>query len=580
MWFIGFSKANCKHCYACVRKCPVHAIRVRNEQAQIIKERCIVCGRCFKVCPQNAKLIKSEKEMVKHYIRGTKKVVASVAPSFAAVFGKYSNKLPTALKILGFDHVEEVVLTSDPIIDEYEKYANKDDDNTYITSFCPSINNLIEKYYSKLSKNIIQVAAPAVFHGRVLKEKYGKDTRVIFIGPCLAKKSDGHNLDSIDLVLTFEELKKWLIEENINLEELEEQPFEYISKEKRLLPLTGGPTSCIEFKNLRKSIIQVDGIKDCMQVLDEVNKGKFKNTLLEMSSCRHSCIGGSGMPDDDINCYERRENLKEYVKSYYDRYNEIYENIVYDEIVIDKDISYGIEHVSIYKETGKEEVLLNKPSIEGLIKILQSMGKYEKIDELNCGSCGYHTCREKAIAVYNNMAEASMCLPFMREKAEDLNNIIFDMTPNIIAMINPKLQFVKLNPAAEEFFEISTNKAKGLPIGMFLEEEKFKKVIETKKTIFKERTNINQNNATVIESIIWLEKNQLMLWIADDITKDEKRQEKIQNMKIDAVNMAQKVINKQMTVAQEIASLLGETTAETKVTLTQLKNIIQEEDGL
>lgn len=570
MWFTSLSKANCKNCYACIRVCPVHAIKVKNEQAQIIKERCIVCGKCFKRCPQNAKSIKSEKEMVKHYINGRKKVVASVAPSFAAVFGKYSNKLPKALKILGFDYIEEAVSVIDPIIDEYEKYANKPGDDTYITSFCPSVNNLIQKYYTDLVKNIIPVASPSIFHGRALKDKYGKDTKVVFIGPCLAKKADGHDENSIDIVLTFEELQKWLKEENINLEKLEEEPFDYISKEKRLLPIIGGPTNKVESKNPKRSIVQIDGIKDCIRVLEEVRQGKFKNTLLEMNSCRHSCIDGSGMPDDRISYYERRENLKQYVKSYCEDKNKDGQELVSNKYL----------NVSIDKEFLPTEVLLKQPSSEKLTEILNNMGKYEKSDELNCGSCGYKTCKEKAVAVYNNMAEINMCLPFMREKAEDLTNIIFGMTPNIIAIIDKEFDIVKLNPTAEQFFEIASQKAKGLPVAMFLEEGTFRKVKETKKNVFKEKTILNQNKATVIQSIIWLEKNQVMLWIADDITKDEKLQEKMQNMKIDAINMSQKVINKQMTVAQEIASLLGETTAETKVTLTQLKKLIQEEGSI
>ena len=569
MWFMEISKANCKNCYACIRVCPVHAIKVENEQAQIIKERCIVCGKCFKRCPQNAKLIKSEKEMVKHYINGRKKVVASVAPSFASVFGKDSNKLPKALKSLGFDYIEETVSAIDPIIDEYEKYANKPGDDTYIISFCPPINNLIEKYYTDLVKNIIPVLSPAVFHGRVLKEKYGKDAKVVFIGPCLAKKTDGHDENSIDIVLTFEELEKWLKEENINLELLEEEPFDYISKEKRLLPIIGGGTKVIEDGNAKRSIILVDGIKDCIKVLEEVRNGKFKNTLIEMNSCIHGCIDGAGMPYDDVSCYERKEKLKQYVKSCYDNNTKGC-----------KKISDKISNTSVYKEFLPNEVLLNQPSSEKLAEILNNMGKYEKSDELNCGSCGYKTCKEKAVAVYNNMAEINMCIHFMREKAETLTNVIFDMTPNTIAIIDRELEIVQLNPAAEQFFDISSQKAKGLPVAMFLEEGIFEKVKESKTNIYKSRTILSQNKATVIQSIIWLEKNQVMLWIADDISKDIELQEKMQNMKIDAINMAQKVINKQMTVAQEIASLLGETTAETKVTLTQLKKLIQEEGNI
>lgn len=210
---------------------------------------------------------------------------------------------------------------------------------------------------------------------------------------------------------------------------------------------------------------------------------------------------------------------------------------------------------------------------------MKSMGKHDKNDELNCGSCGYHTCKEKAIAVYNDMAEVNMCLPFMRERAENLTNIIFDMTPNMIAIINKNLEIVQLNPAAEKFFDITNKKAIGLPILMFLDENKFENIKKNKINTYKEKVVLEYNQSTIIQSIIWLEKNQVMLWIADDITKDEKLQQSIQNMKIDAINMAQKVINKQMTVAQEIASLLGETTAETKVTLTQLKNLIQEDNS-
>ena len=419
MWFMEISKANCKNCYACIRECPVHAIKVENEQAQIIKERCIICGECLKRCPQNAKLIKSEKEMVKHYINGKKKVVASVAPSFAAVFGKHSNKLRKALKLLGFDYIEETVSVIDPIIDEYEKYANKPGDDTYIISFCPPVNNLIQKYYTDLVKNIIPVSSPSIFHSRVLKEKYGKDTRVVFIGPCLAKKAEGHDENSIDIVLTFEDLEKWLKEESINLELLEEDPFDYTSKEKRLLPIIGGGAKGIEGGNLKRSIIQVDGIKDCIKILEEVRKGKFKNTLIEMNSCIHNCIDGPGMPHDGVNCYERKEKLKQYVKSCYDN------NTKECKTISDKISNISIyKDISVYKEFLPQEVLLKQPNSEELLEILNNMGKYDKSDELDCGSCGYNTCREKAIAVYNNMAEINMCVPFMREKAENLTNTI------------------------------------------------------------------------------------------------------------------------------------------------------------
>lgn len=567
MWFIGFSKSNCENCYACVRACPVHAIKVINKQSQIIKQRCIVCGKCLSRCPQNYKFIKSEKEMAKHFIRGKSKVIASISPNFASIFGKDSNKVPTALKMLGFDYVEEVSSYSKKIVDEYEKYANKDDDKTYITSACTSVNSLIEKYYKCLVPNIIEVISPQVYHGKILKKIYGEDTKVVYIGPCLGKKLESHDKESIDIVLTFEELIKWLNEESINLDSIEESEFDYISKKDRLIPITSSLTDCIENKNTKKSIIKVDGIKDCIKVLDEIKKGKFKNTLIEMSSCRYGCVGGSGMPIDGVTTYERKENLKQYAT--YCNQNEVYKEFEEDNV---------LESVATYKAYRAKEVLLKIPDEDRLEEILRTMGKNNIKDELNCGSCGYSTCREKAIAVYNEMAEVNMCLPFMREKAEDLKNIIFDMTPNIVAIINKELEIVQLNPSAQELFNVSGNRASGVPIDIFADEEKFKQVKETKINIVKEKSKIERYNKTVIQSIIWLEKNQLILWIADDITKDEELQKKIQNIKIDALTMAQRVIDKQMIVAQEIASLLGETTAETKVTLTQLKNLIKEDE--
>ncbi|MDB8803515.1 [Fe-Fe] hydrogenase large subunit C-terminal domain-containing protein [Romboutsia sp. 1001216sp1] len=570
MWFMSFSKANCKNCYACIRTCFVHAIKVKEEQAHIIKERCIICGKCFKACPQNAKLIKSEVSMIKHYNKMGKTVVASLAPSFSAIYGKNSLKIPTALKKLGFNYVKETVEVTDLVLDEYIKYANKENDDVYITSFCPSINNLIQKHYPELTKNIIPVTSPSILHGRILKEKY-PDSKVVFIGPCLSKKTDAHDEKSINSVITFEELDKWFKEENIDLESLEDGEFKYIEKEKRMLPIIGSITDKIKSQKPKRTIIQVDGVRECIEVLDEIKKGKFKNTLFEMTACRHGCIGGSGMLEDNNSVYEKKENIKEFSK-YLD------EN---KSLIIENDTSKNKNiNISIYKEFPAKDYKLKQPSENELKEILKDMGKYDKSDELNCGGCGYHSCREKAIAVYNNMAEINMCLPFMREKAENLTSTIFEMTPNMIAVVNKELEIARLNPAAEHFFNMSSNKAKNIPIGMFLEEEKFKNVKTSKKNIYKERIILKESNSTIIQSIIWLDKNQVLLWIGDDITEDEKLKNKIKSMKIDAVNMAQDVIDKQMIVAQEIASLLGETTAQTKVTLTNLKQLIKEEENL
>lgn len=569
MWFMSFSKASCKNCYACARVCPVNAIKIKNEHAQVIKERCIVCGSCFKVCPQYAKIIKSDVRKVKEYILSGDKVVVSIAPSFSAVFGDNSDKLQSGLKKLGFYCMEEAIYGVDLIEKLYENYANKEDDLCYITSFCPSVTSVIQKHYPELIKNLIPVVSPVVCHAKMIKKKYGIDTKVVFIGPCLSKKIEGSESESIDTVLTFIELIEWFNDENINLSSLEKIDFDYINVNKRLFPILGEPTKNIESNNPKKTIIQVEGNKDCIKILEAVKKGKFKNSLLELSYCRHSCLGGSGMPKDNVNCYERRIRVKNYAKRL-DTDKKVNIDKFYSDMKNFEDICLDRNYVSLKRE-------LKQPNDVELREILKSMGKYIKKDELNCGSCGYSTCREKAIAVYNNMAEIEMCLPYMRDKAETLANIIFDVTPNMIIIVDKNLEIVKMNKSSEKFFDATISRDKGLPIVMYLEEEKFKYVRDNKKNIIRQKVILKENSKTVIESIIWIEHNKVMLWIADDITENEELEKRLRIKQIEAMNMTQGVIDKQMVVAQEIASLLGETTAETKVTLNKLQQLIQEE---
>ena len=570
MWFASFSKAHCRNCYACIRVCPVNAIEVKNEQAQIIKNRCIVCGECSRVCPQKNRIIKSEISKVKSYLQNKEKIVVSIAPSFSSIFGEESKKIPCALRKLGFSNIEETIVSIDPIIEKYKLFANKSEDKNYITSFCPAINNIIQKHYPSIIQNLIPVISPFIYHSRILKEKYGENVKVIFIGPCLAKKTEAYGENSIDAVLTFGELQKLFKEYNINLKDLNEEPFDETYEDKLLVSIVGETSKFIKNEITKKDIIAVDGIEDCIKILEAIQDNRFKNTLFEMNLCRHGCLGGSGMPNDGMTYYERKCNLVNYANSVKQdkKYN-------LNEQLNNKTSNKVYNKFSLEKNFDNLYFPLNQPSENEIKKILYSMGKYKKSDELNCGGCGYTTCRDKAVAVYNGIAEINMCLPFMRQRAENLANVIFDSTPNLICTIDDDLNIIQFNPAAESFFKVEKFEIKGLPIGMFLDEDKFENVKKNNKNIIREKINLD-NKYTLIQNIIRLEENNVLIWIADDITKDENIEKKLQKMKEDSINMAQEVINKQMMAAQEIASLLGETTAETKVTLTKLKKLILE----
>lgn len=188
MWYVNFKKTRCKSCYACARVCPVNAIKFKNEQAQILKDRCIVCNECSKACPQKNSILKSEVSKIKFFLKNKNKVAVSIAPSFVSIFGENSHKIPTALKKLGFTYVEETVIATNPVLEQYNHYADLDDGENYFTSFCPTINNLIEKHFPQFTKNLIPVVSPFLCHTRLMKSKYHTDTKVVFIGPCLAKK--------------------------------------------------------------------------------------------------------------------------------------------------------------------------------------------------------------------------------------------------------------------------------------------------------------------------------------------------------------------------------------------------------
>ncbi|HAX74050.1 MAG TPA: 4Fe-4S ferredoxin [Firmicutes bacterium] len=564
MGVINFAEGRCQNCYACVRVCPVQAIKIKKEQAIILDARCIGCGLCLKACPQNLKEIESELEKVKRFIKTDQKVAVSLAPTYVSLFDDEATKLGTALKQLGFDYIEETVVGAKAVTQQYEMYYHQMIDSCYITSCCPTVNLLIQKHYPQTLPYLLPVISPMSCHARLLKERYGQKTFVVFIGPCLSKKVEAASEQAVDAVLTFEELKQWLNEEKIELHELDETPLEECGSEHLHYPIRGGITKGFHKKAERIDIISVDGISDCIAAIEGIDAGQFNNTLFEMSACRHSCVGGPAIGCEKSTVFERQLKIRKHA-------NKI-------EAINHPAIKNKDHKISVYKYFSPLYAEMLMPSESDIERILNHIGKYKKEDELNCGSCGYKTCREKAIAVYNKMAEPSMCLPYMKQKAETYSHVLFDVTPSMIIVVNESLEIIDFNPAAEAFFEIKKDKAIGLPINAILDSERFETVISEKQSVLGERIELNNQMTTLIQSIMYLEQQDVMMCILNDISKQLLQQQKMQHLKINAIHMAQEVINKQMVVAQEIASLLGETTAETKVTLTRLKNLIEENE--
>lgn len=383
----------------------------------------------------------------------------------------------------------------------------------------------------------------------------------------LGKKYEARFEDSIDAVITLEELKRWINQENISFDDFEETPFDAISNYNRVFPFISENTNYFYDSNKNKEVVSVDGEEDCIKTLKAMVNNRMSNVVFDMNFCQNGCLQGSGIEDDGISPYERRENIETYSKQYRDIYGDKKDNS-YDEI---------LKNVNLERKFQSKHVPLKEPSEKELKEILKSMGKFARMDEINCKACGYETCRDKAKAIYNGYADASMCVPYMRQKAENKASVILSTTPNLIGIIDKDLCVEEFNKAAQNFFQVSNEEAKGVPVIMYLDEDKFQQARDSRKKIIKDKIELPDYNGVLLQNIIWSEKDQIYIWIANDITEEVNKDKQIQEMKINSVNMAQEVINKQMMVAQEIASLLGETTAQTKVTLTKLKKLIEEE---
>lgn len=573
MALLNFNKANCKHCYKCLRVCPVKAIRFKNDQAEIIEDRCIACGQCFLACPQNARKVKSSLEFVKEAIDQKKKVIATVAPSFAGAFEiSESGKFVAALKKLGFYAVEETAVGADVVSSLYKNYTEKATCKNIITTACPSANALIEKYFPSIIEYMIPVVSPMVAHGKMIKHSYGMDTFVVFIGPCVAKKVEAVDVqhdDIIDAVLTFEEMDNWLIEEKIELNKLESIPFDRTATKKgKLFPVDGGVANSFVDGDIRNKydVVTVNGIEEGIQTLKAIEKGEIEGVLLELNVCKGGCVNGSGMPIDGTSYIKRFLRVKEYVNS--ENSNDESKKIEVPEDIL---FSKGFVDKSIKKPKASEEKIK---------AIMRKMGKFTPEDELNCSACGYHTCREKAQAVHEGMAEISMCMPYMKSKAERLSNQIFENSPNSIFVVDNEMKVVEFNPVSERIFKIKADDIIGKPISTIIEDLDFYRVRENRENIVLQKINYPQYNVIMLQNIIYIKEHDVFLAIMVDITNEEENRKELKKVKENTLNAAQDVIDKQMRVAQEIAGLLGETTAETKVILTKLKNIVLDDGDI
>ena len=553
---LTLKKSNCKNCYKCIRHCPVKSIRFSGNQAHIIGDECILCGHCFVVCPQNAKEIVDETEKVNVLIQSGDPVVASLAPSFAANYnGIGIGGMRKALQQLGFFDVEETAIGATMVKREYERILAEENRDIVISSCCHSVNLLIQKYFPQALEYLADVLSPMQAHCADIKRRIPK-AKTVFIGPCVAKKDEAEQDDTVDAVLSFEELTRWLKAKNIALEP-DNTPNE--NSRARFFPTTGGILKTMEADISGYTYLALDGVENCIAALRDIENGNIHHCFIEMSACAGSCIGGPVMEK------YHRSPVKDYLAVADYAGKKDFDVIQPEDKEMRKQFSY------LERRTAK-------PTEVEITEILRQMGKFTPEQELNCGSCGYNTCREKAVAIYQGKADVSMCLPFLKDKAESFSDTIVKNTPNGLLVLNEKFEVQQINSAALRIMNLhAPSDVLGDQVIRILDPSIFLNVQQSGIGVYNKPVYLAEYGRYVEQTVVPDRESRVLICIMRDVTDEQTEREKKEALGRQTIEVADKVVDKQMRIVQEIASLLGETAAETKIALAKLKESIANE---
>ncbi len=570
---IDFKATKCRHCYKCVRNCEVKAIMVKDGRAEIMPDNCVLCGRCLQICPQSAKTLVSDLGKVRSFIARGEKVVVSLAPAYMGLLKYHTiGQVRSALLELGFADVRETSEGAALVTAEYARLLEEGKMENIITTCCPSVNDLIEKYYPQLVTCLAPVVSPMIAHGMLLKKELGKDVKVVFLGPCIAKKAeaqDERHSGYIDAVLNFNDIQAWLQSEDINIEDCEDKPFKKDPKINRLYPVSSGVVSSVLATQKKADSYQkfyIHGEKNCMELCDSLLQGELKNCFIEMNMCYGGCIKGPTVNEKSVSRFKVKLDME----------NAIPRNPVPEEETAP--VIEGISMQKVFKDRSPKDPIPTEAQIR---EILAQTGKSKPENELNCGACGYPTCREKAIAVFQKKAELNMCIPFMYEQSESLSNLVMETSPNVVLLVDEEMKILEYSAVGEKYFGKTRSEALKMYLYEFIDPVDFQWVFDTHQNIHGKKVSYPEYHIDTLQNIVYIEKENAVLATFIDITQQEEKLRIDYEKKLDTIDLAQKVIHKQMMVAQEIAGLLGETTAETKTTLTKLCHSLLEdgEDG-
>lgn len=552
-------KNDCKDCYKCVRWCPVKAIKVEEDSASIIDESCIHCGRCTLICPAHAKKVRNDLDKAQFIVSNHKHVIASIAPSYLSDFSDLApSQMIAALKALGFNAVSETALGAEIVSYHCRQLLKENKKAFYISSACPSVVELIEKYYPEYIQNITPLKSPMESHGKLLRDVSNEKVKIIFFGPCIAKKVETDKENStIDIALTFKDLKEWFLQADIDpysFKKTEEQEF-YPAKaaSASMYPVDGGMINSIKngvgFTDY--TFMSFSGIGNIKKVLKGIDTFQTENPVfLELLACEGGCINGPGTTSKNSMAQKRYALLRETP-------NHPFKDDVQYQISIDQEYApFENEEVNSYSESDISEVL-------------QSIGKLSESDELNCGGCGYDSCREFVLACLDKKAEQTMCVSYMRKIAQNKASALVQKMPSGVVMVNEHMKVIESNKnfakILGEDIEMIYDINPGL-VGADLKKvisfhKLFASVLQSGEDILEK--DVREKGRLIHISIFTIQKHKVVCGLFRDMYAPEVRNEEV-------IKRTRKVIKENLSTVQKIAYLLGENASRTEAMLNSI----------
>ncbi len=545
-------KTECQDCYKCVRECPVKAIRVVDGSAQVMPEACILCGRCTEVCPVGAKKIRDDLKDAMKLLRTKKKVFASLAPTFRTEFsGLAQERLIAAISSLGFAGVSETALGAQVVSASCASLLQNSEHPLLISSACPSVIHLIEQYYPHLVPYITPVISPLQAHTKLLKEEYGEDIGVVFIGPCIAKKNEAEN--SFDVALTFSDLRRWINIRGISWDNLPSSKgfVPFAAQEGGLYPIDGGMIEGIKLCGAPKNTLYMSfsGVKGIVEAFDELDTKAFDQPVfIEALACQGGCVNGPGVSNRGATAVKRYK---------------------VQTLTPPQDRDQHSPTLDIAARYRNREIVQTMHTRAEIAAALLRIGKKRKEDELNCGGCGYDTCKEFAAALIEEKAEPAMCVSYLRKLAQNKAAALIKAMPSGVVIVDDKLKIIESN---ERFIQIIGGDASVVSEadpdleGVYLERlvdfhDLFAKAISSGTEV--EVHDIRKDKRIIRLTIFSIQKHLVVGGVLQDITEPVIQREQI-------IEKAGEVMQKNLRTVQQIAFLLGENAADSEVLLSSI----------